>query len=42
LEVIFALIFFGFVLIIIVIAITLIAQPPEKLVKWLTGKNPRD
>lgn len=39
---IFALIFFGFVLIIIVIAITVIAQPPEKLVRWLTGKDKKD
>jgi hypothetical protein len=35
----FALILFAIVILIIVVAITAIAQPPEKWVRWFTGKK---
>jgi hypothetical protein len=35
----FVLVFFGLVLLLIVAAITMIAQPPERWVKWFTEKD---
>lgn len=34
-----AIAFFGVVLLVVIVAVVLITQPPEKLARWLTGRD---